>query len=550
MMKTLPSLTSMTTRAMLIRITMISGAALLGYGGVRLALPALRSGSISGAAGITEPRAGLLAAVPDRPENLLERRLLLLDRMAAADAAGLRRLLEDDGLNRQEKRLVAHHWAKHDPTGLLAFLKRPRLTGAKRDAEVEGEWANVLFGVWAGQDAGAALAAVDSLRDRPPFHTARWEMIKTLFVTDPARAFAEAVKLPRSGMGDGIDEAFWQKNPGAFLKAAGEAPPGAMRSYALWMAVDQAFGEQLKKDPAAASAWLKALPPEQQRKFWSRLAGQLAKADPAMAQAWFSGMPPSAEREKAGAEIVKVLAQADPRAALVWLEDNLEGGRTAGFAYLAQALSAQGVDSARQLLDAMPPGPARDGVVRVIAQQWARQAFKPAIAWVLSLPPEDPGRLQAMLELGAGWPQKDLAGAAAWLKNQNSRQTWQIMKHSVTQQFIKKDPAGGFAWAASLPDHMKPAAWQGFFRAGFEDKKLPEVFAAMEKLPAPEQESVVGEIAEDILNRMSRDEIVNARYLDALKLIPTPMRGKAREAVEQGYTSDPTRKKAALEALR
>jgi hypothetical protein len=550
MMQKVPDPSSMITRAVIRRAAMVSAAALLGYGGMRLALPTIQAGAKSGTAGMAEPGGESRLGVVEQPEDLLGRRLLLLDRMQAADAAGLRRMLEDDGINRQEKQLVAHRWARHDPSGLLNYLKATDQTRAGRDGGLAGELIVVLFRVWVEQDPEAALAAADALGDRPAIGPARWEMIKTLFGADPSKAFAAAVKLPPWGQETELDEAAWKKNPGAFLKAAGEAPPGAIRNFAMWSAVEQAFGEHLKQDPAAAAAWLKALPPEQQRKFWSRLAGQLAKAEPARAQAWFNGTPPSAEREKAGAEIVKVMAQKDPGAALTWLQDNLEGGRTAGFAYIAEALAGQGVDSARTLLEAMPPGTARDGVVRVIARHWAGRDFKPAIAWVLSLPPDDPGRQQAMIELGTQWPHKDLAGAAAYLKSQNSRQTEEIMMPNVTRQFLDKDPAGGFAWADSLPDQVRSAAYHSFFQAAFESKQLPEVFAAVEKLPSAGQEAVVRKITEGVVNRLSHDANLNERYFNALRLIPAPLRPAARDAVGKNHFSDELEKQSALDALK
>jgi len=488
--------------------------------------------------------------VPGPPEDLLLKRLRFLDSVGAADSAGLRQMFLGTGTSRQEKRAVAQRWAETDPAGLLGFLKGLSRADWDRDGEQFDAVRGILFRTWAAQNPEAALAAADALGNRPQFRNARWEIVQTLFGTDPAKAFAAAVKLPQYMNENRVLDTVWKKDPAAFLKAAGEAPKGAFKNGEVLNATVNAFGEWLKKDSTAAAAWLKALPLEQQRKLWGRMANQFAETDPAGAQAWFKDTPPSAEREKAGAEMVKALAKKDPNAALEWLQDNLQGGRTAGFTYLAEAMAEKGVDAAKQLMDAMPPGEQRDGVVKVIAMKWAEKDFKPAIAWVLSLPPDDPGRNQAIQQLGWQWAEKDLTGATAYLRDQASlMQAMQIMG-SVSRQFVEKDLAGGFAWADTLPTEMKANAYGSFFQDAFTMKKLPEVFAAVEKLPVAQQQEIVGRIATSVMNTRYSDTGRDAQFVDSLKLIPPHLRQAAREKVNKNTSATPDKKQSALEALK
>jgi len=456
------------------------------------------------------------------------------------------------GTSRQEKRATAQRWAETDPAGLLGFLKGLSRTDWDRDGEQFDAVRGILFRTWTAQNPEAALAAADALGTRPQFRTARWEIVQTLFGTDPAKAFAAAVKLPQYLNADRVVDTVWKKDPAAFLKAAGEAPKGAFKNGEVLNASVNAFGEWLKKDSTAAAAWLKALPLEQQRKLWSRMANQFAETDPAGAQAWFKDTPASAEREKAGAEMVKAFAKKDPQAALEWLQDNLQGGRTAGFAYLAEALAEKGVDSAKQLMDAMPPGEQRDGVVKVIAMKWAEKDFKPAIAWVLSLPPDDPGRKQAMQQLSYRWAEKDLAGATAYVKDQASRMEAINMMWSVSNQFVQKDLAGGFAWADTLPAATKASAYGNFFRDAFSMNKLPAVFAAVDKLPTAQQQEVAGKIAASVMNTGYGygDKEQDASFVDSLKLIPPHLRQAARAGINQNTSATPEKRQAALEALK
>ena len=485
-----------------------------------------------------------------QPEDPLLKRLRFLDDLASADSSGLRQMFQGTETSRQEKRVVAQRWAETDPAGLLGFLKGLSRTDWDRDAEQFDAVRGILFRTWAAQNPEAALAAAEALGKRPQFRTARWEIVESLFGTDPAKAFAAAVKLPQHLNADRMADTIWKKDPSAFLKAAGAAPPGAFKNQEVKNAVENAFGELLKQDPAAATAWLKACPLDQQRKLWGGMAYKFAEADPAGAQAWFKEMPPSAEREKAGAEMVKALAKKDPSAALEWLQDNLEGGRTAGFAHLAEALAEKGVDSAKQLLEAMPPGDQRDGVLKVIAQKWADKDFKPAIDWVLSLPPDDPGRKQALQQLNHQWAEKDLTGAAAYLRDQAGPTEAMNMMYNVTRQFIEKDMAGGLVWADTLPANVKDRAYKSFFMDAFFQRKLPEVFAVVEKLPVGQQETIAGKIAAGVMNSRYNDTEMDTRLVNSLKLIPPHLRQTARDEINKGSSADAAKKQAALEALK
>lgn len=518
--------------------------------GVRYIMPAPEMAVLPNISPVEKQPEAVAPPVPGRPEDPLLARLRFLDRLASADASGLRGIFQGEGTSRQEKRAAAQRWAETDPAGLMSYLKGLTRAAWDRDAEQFDTVTGILFRTWAAQDPDAALAAADALGNQLQFRTARWEIVQTLLGTDPVKAFAAAVKLPQILKADRLAESVWKKDPAAFLAFAGEAPKGAFKNSEVFNAVNNAFGEWLKKDPAAAGAWLKARPLDQQRKMWGRMAGIFAEADPAGAQAWFKDTPPSAEREKAGAEMVKSMAKKDPHAALEWLQDNLEGGRTAGFAYLAEALAEKGVDSAKQLLDAMPPGAQRDGVVKAIAQKWASKDFKPAIAWLLSLPADDPGRKQAMQQLSYQWADQDLAGATAYLRDQAGPMESMNMMYSVSRKFMDKDVAGGFAWAETLPDQTKARAYSNFFQSAFSQKKIPEVMAAVEKLPAAQQQEVVGIIAAGVMNTQYSDAEMDARFTDSLKLIPEHLRPAARKAVDQSQTAAAAKKQAALEALK
>jgi hypothetical protein len=252
--------------------------------------------------------------------------------------------------------------------------------------------------------------------------------------------------------------------------------------------------------------------------------------------------------------MIKALAKKDPDAALEWLQDNLEGGRTAGFFHLAGAMAEKGVDFAKQLLEAMPAGAPRDLVVTAIAQNWAKKEFKPAMAWVLSLPADDPGRAGTIAQLGYQWTRNDLPGAAAFFRDQASEMERGYLEPNLIQAFSAKDLAGGLAWADSLSPPVKNQAYSRFYEVALQENKIPEVIAAVEKLPAAQQEAVAGMIAGSVMDSRYNDPVEDARLVNSLKQIPQHLRQSARAAIEKnGFVNgfvNPSRKEAALEALK
>ena len=530
-----------------------------GFFSVRVVWPGTAGDAIPGNLASSLPPASRSSAEIDAALNragkdgdVLARRLIFLEMIGKAGPAELRQMFLSGQSTRREKRSIAQRWAETDAPGLCAFLRGMSRTEWELDAEQNDIVSGILFRTWALEDPDAALEAAGALGNRPQFRSAQWSIVATLFGKDPAKGFALAAKLPNTNNSgqDRLVDTVWKNDPAAFLKSAGEAPLAALKNWRVNEAVDNAFADLAKKDSAAAAAWLKARPVDQQKRVWGRMAFRFAEVDPAAATAWFKDMPPSAGREAAGAEIVHGWATKDPHAALEWLQDNLQGGRTEAFAHLAGALAEIGIDSAKQLFDAMPPGAQRDGVVSAIANKWAEKDIKPAIAWVLSLPPDDPGRRHAVEQIGYQWADKDLAGAAAYVRDNPDSQETSPMFSQVAYNFANKDPGGGIAWAATLPEAYQKQAQMSLFYNALSRKKLPEVFAAVEKLPAAQQQATVGHIAAIVLESTTGDAVYDARYLNSLKQVPASLRGVARSVIEKSESGSPERKEAALKALK
>jgi len=485
------------------------------------------------------------AATADDP---LLRRLRFLELVARAHPSELRRLFLSPRTTQREKRAIAQRWAEVDAPGLLELLKGVSRTEWERDHHQFTAVRGILFRTWASQDPDAAMAAATELSRRPQFRGVQWEITLTLFATDPARAFDLAGNQSRWG-GQPIPEAVWKDDPAGFLRTAGEASTRALEHNEVSEAVDSAFSEWLKINPTAASEWLKNRTADQQRALWPRLAQRLAETDPVAAQAWFASLPPSVEREQAGTAIVQAWALKDPQAALAWLQDNLEGGRTEAFTHIAGALVGKGVDSAQQLLDAMPPGAQRDAVVTAIARSWFNKEAKPAMDWLLSLPPDDPGRRRAIKHLHYQWAQEDLASAAAFVAEHKGRGEARHMLWSVPREFAAQDLPGGVYWAASLPEAVRDEAFSYLLQSAQWHDKLPQAFTAMESLPVDQQRLQVENMVDRAMSSQSRRDEEDVQLLRLLRQIPPPLRDTARRAVEAATSATPERRAAARGAL-
>ena len=89
-----------------------------------------------------------------------------------------------------------------------------------------------------------------------------------------------------------------------------------------------------------------------------------------------------------------------------------------------------------------------------------------------------------------------------------------------------------------------------FFQEAVYQKKLPEVFAAVEKMPASQQETMTGKLAEVVLRSTIGDVEQDAKFVDSLQHVPASLREVARSAIQQSTSGSPERKEAALKALK
>ena len=486
----------------------------------------------------------LATAVP------LERRLKLLEVVGRTAPGDLRRLFQDPRATQRDRRMIAQRWAEVDPPGMFGFLKSLRRSQWDRESALLSDARNILFQTWVRADPEAALAAARQVERLPSFRGLNWEIGLALLAVDPAKALA-VMENARAWDGSPVPEALWKEDPAAFVRLADQASSQVLHEPRLGAAFTQAFAAWAKADSASAAQWLKNLPPGHQRALWTKLVGGLAEADPAAAQAWFASLPPSSTREKAGAALVAGWARTDPGAAVAWLQDNLHGGRSEAFSGLARALTEKGVDAAMGLLDAMPPGPERDGVVTTIARTWAKKDFQPAIAWVASLPADDPGKRRAIDDLSYDWSRLDLAGAAAFVTAEAGQGAAASLLHSVAQRFATTDPAAGVAWAVALPENTRQQqeALDRIMGIALSHDRLPQALEALQThSPALSPSAVSRLVAEQL--RSHHGEAGNTDLAQRLRQIPPAWRDTARQAVDNTPDVPADRRAAALDALK
>lgn len=224
-----------------------------------------------------EPFPALAAAA--RETDPLRRRLRFLELVENADPAELRRMYLGGRISSREKRDIAQRWAETDPAGMFEFLKSTSRAEWDRNPAQNDLARDLLFRAWARRDPEAALAAATSLRTRPHFRRALGEVASATLEFDLSKGFAALAALP-SDVTAPLRDSVWKDDPAGFLQAAGAGSPDVLRHGWVRHVVNSAFTEWVRRDSAAAAAWLTERPPEQQRHLWSRLAFRLAEIDP------------------------------------------------------------------------------------------------------------------------------------------------------------------------------------------------------------------------------------------------------------------------------
>lgn len=206
-----------------------------------------------------------------------------------------------------------------------------------------------------------------------------------------------------------------------------------------WLGTSTVLRTWTRTDPAAAIAWAKA-----------------AGADAGVAgdqngdRGGFGERGPSAL-----STVISQLAHSDlDRALTVAAGEKFDGRSRAVDTIASELLAQRGPDAARKLVDDMPAGSLRDGLVSQIAGPLAAKDGPGTAAWVLSMPASD-GRSRALAETIDEWSKKDATAAGTFLAKLPPSPEFDRSRQEYADNVARTDPAGAMAWATAITEEER-----------------------------------------------------------------------------------------------
>ena len=298
-----------------------------------------------------------------------------------------------------------------------------------------------------GTRSGEALPAVLAVDD--PKLRAR--MIRELFGgwadSDPHAAFGAALSLEddevrTKTMHSTLSE-LAVRDPGAAVSALASTDESQREEFAKWMVASWAG-----QDPAAALAWAREnLKPAAFGETFSRVQNEM---EPDLAASLYAEMRAADPKsvEGVGAGFLTRYLQADPAAALGWLEENPTNmlapsrvGKSAG-----EGLAQRGADAVREAAEGLPAGALRKNLVGTALQVIAFE--DPQAAHQLLADLGEGESTHALGTLGVGWGAKDPVAAAEFARAHGDEHIFA----AAVGNWARHEPGDAYRWLVESKD--------------------------------------------------------------------------------------------------
>lgn len=379
-----------------------------------------------------DPEAALRWAQDLEPGTLLQRQALATAIGGLAVVAPARALAiareSPELLGRELMRTVILTWVMQDPTAAAGAL-----------ADLDVRWAGIMEGFfaqiagqWAQRDPDAAFAWVSGLAPPGRQAQARQGWIDGLAEVDPMRALqwarqSDSKELRQFGVGRALTALAQKDLPTAvdlfkhslspeeqaqsisgFAWIWGLQDSEGMRAFALSLPAGRVRLEALRavanqwsqEDPEAALRWARQLPKgAEQAAVLQTVISAFGSSDPEMVLKRAASIPAGAARQQLIATAVQNLASTDPQLALEYLKELPAGPRRTLAGTVLNQLGRMDPQAALAALDTLPASARAEGTRQLLAG-WAERDVAGAFAWVKSLPDEETRRTAFG---GLGW---------------------------------------------------------------------------------------------------------------------------------------------------
>jgi hypothetical protein len=387
-----------------------------------------------------------------------------LARQDQSEALRLMEQLETPQLRASAFQAITHALSQTDPEAAVALAQRE---GNRRE------------GRWVLQNALAQLA-----------------------VTDPVKAFDEALKMPASRDSHAIQTvaATWARkdreaalrkvesleNPSqksgamaGIMREWAQSDPLAALTYASALSSEGVQGEAIQsvllswsqKDPAAAAKWVEANAGRVDlRQSVEILTSNWANSDPEAAAKFTLALPTGETRTNAIRNLVSTWSQQDPVAAAAWLSKNGPAG-----------------DEARNIWSNL-------------ARTWARNDPRASAAYVETVADARVAREMAN-QVAQSWAESDAQGALNWASSLKDAEVRNSAVGQVLGRWAHHDPQGAAVQALQLPEAARPEAVKAVMRS-WADRHPTQASQWASALPeGSAKNNAVGEVARHWLRR-------------------------------------------------
>ncbi|MDB6070361.1 MAG: hypothetical protein JWL81_1532 [Verrucomicrobiales bacterium] len=422
-----------------------------------------------------------------------ERDRAVLTLLSAADPGQLKAILADPATRLHERSAAVKQWAEKDPTGCFEWYRD--LTPARREL-VEGydNLLAVMMRTWAAQDPAAALKAARSVAHRTEFVDAPWEVISAVIASDLTKGLRLACDSATfSSTTSRLTAGLWEKNPGAFVKAAGELRASGTWNYFLDEGRTKALEMWHAQAPAAALATVSALPRDDRARLLPRLMELTFDKDGVdAAAAMVAGQPAGDVKERTARVLLEKWAATDPVAAAKWMDDNVPSNRSEAMVTIIRAAAETQPALALEIAAGLDPGPMRDRAMVGIADAAGGDSehAAPVLSWLLTQP-GDPARRTALGKLTDHWIETAPDQAEAFLKSAKPGEIPDGLASGLAARHFADGAPQALAWAQGLDGTQRDQAVSSvFYRAGIETPP-DETVGLLRRVPAAEREAAL-----------------------------------------------------------
>ena len=234
--------------------------------------------------------------------------------------------------------------------------------------------------------------------------------------------------------------------------------------------------EFVKKDPAAAFAWIKSLPPESQDKATQAAFQTLSRTDLEAARRYLVTETELPNRDECATKMASVWAATSPEEALAWAKELPEELSSRAVQAAIEPMARDDFAAALGAASALP-AVQQDAALSALARALADgvpgdQSHLPGVLRLVEETPEGPGRAAAARSAILKWTEADPEAASAWVAVQQDGPSRDAAIQGFGSAVVasRHDPEAGLEWISvmSNPADRKSALelnvreWAGF----------------------------------------------------------------------------------------